>query len=117
MHTLLFYQIHSVLVNASVWEQTLKSFSWRVDVRTKTRYLDELNQPSAIVELKLGPATTEQVHIDEILMQNYAAKTIMELSIATICCPLAVHVTYKQCIRTIIIMTSPDFPGIRGCSV
>ena len=29
-------------------------------MRTKGRHLDQLNQPSAIVEMKLGPASTEK---------------------------------------------------------
>jgi len=35
----------------------MKSLNWRIDVCTKARHLDELNQPTAIVEMKLEVTT------------------------------------------------------------
>lgn len=54
-------QIHERLVASCVWDQQLKGVNWRVDVRTKARYLEQLNQASAIVEMKLGPAESDLV--------------------------------------------------------
>lgn len=54
-------QIHERLVAGCVWDRHLKGVSWRVDVRTRARYLEQLNQPTGIVEMKLGPAESESV--------------------------------------------------------
>lgn len=48
-------------MTGSVWDNSLKDLSWRVDVRTKARYIEQLNQPSAIVEMKLGEASDDKV--------------------------------------------------------
>ena len=59
--SVLFMQIHERLVAGCVWDRHLKGVSWRVDVRTRARYLEQLNQPTGIVEMKLGPAESESV--------------------------------------------------------
>lgn len=46
-------KIHETLVKDCVWDNQLKNVSWRIDVCTKSRHLEQLNQPSAIVEMKL----------------------------------------------------------------
>ena len=54
-------QIHERLVAGCVWDKHLKGVSWRIDVRTRARYLEQLNQPTGIVEMKLGPAESDSV--------------------------------------------------------
>ena len=45
--------------------------SWRVDVQSKARHINQLNQPSAIVEMKLGSAHTDTVReIDPVILFN-----------------------------------------------
>ncbi|XP_065884501.1 COMM domain-containing protein 1-like [Dysidea avara] len=46
-------KIHDTLVKDSTWDNQMKSLNWRIDVCTKARHLDQLNQPTAIVEMKL----------------------------------------------------------------
>ena len=46
-------QIHDTLVKGCVWDNEMKSINWRIDVCTKSRHLEQLNQPSAVVEMKL----------------------------------------------------------------
>ena len=36
-----------------MWGNHLDSFSWRIDVKTKARHLDQLSQPTAIMEMKV----------------------------------------------------------------
>uniref|UniRef100_A0A4W3GKK1 COMM domain-containing protein 1 n=1 Tax=Callorhinchus milii TaxID=7868 RepID=A0A4W3GKK1_CALMI len=47
-------KIRESLVNQSRWENSLKSLSWRVDLKSQSRHLDQINAPVAIVELELG---------------------------------------------------------------
>ena len=52
-------QIHNQLVSKSMWGHKLKQVSWRVDVKTKARHIDQLNQPTAILELQLGKESSK----------------------------------------------------------
>ena len=54
-------QIHQRLVEQSMWGQRLKGVSWRIDVKTKGRHIDQLNQPTAIMEMQLGKDGSEKV--------------------------------------------------------
>ena len=56
-----FMQIHQRLVEQSTWGNKVKGISWRVDVRTKTKEIDQLNQASAIVEMQLGTDQNKNV--------------------------------------------------------
>ena len=47
-------QIHQQLVEQNLWGNRLKAFSWRIDVKTKARHIEQLNQPTAIMELQLS---------------------------------------------------------------
>ena len=54
--------VHEALVKAASWNNKLDSMSWRLDVLTKSRHVDELSNPAAIVELKIEkifPAATD----------------------------------------------------------
>ncbi|XP_003382677.1 PREDICTED: COMM domain-containing protein 1-like [Amphimedon queenslandica] len=54
-------KIHEQLSAQAVWDSQLKAINWRVDVQSKARHIDQLNQPSAIVEMKIGKSCTEEV--------------------------------------------------------
>lgn len=43
----------------------MKSINWRIDVCTKSRHLEQLNQPSAVVEMKLE--VNNLVHVSIVL--------------------------------------------------
>ena len=47
-------KIHETLVQQCLWDNTLKSLSWRIDVKAQTRNLEHINTPTAIVEMQLG---------------------------------------------------------------
>ena len=64
IHVIAFlFQIHQHLIESNMWGSHLESFSWRIDVKTKARHLDQLNQPTAIMELKLKSNLEEKVPI------------------------------------------------------
>ncbi|XP_065843947.1 COMM domain-containing protein 1-like [Oscarella lobularis] len=46
-------KIHDALVKGSTWDNRLKGFSWRIDVKSKAKHLVDINQATAIVELEL----------------------------------------------------------------
>lgn len=50
-------KVHESLRQESQWNNVLKDFTWRVDVKTKVMAdtKAELNEPSAIVQLAIGP--------------------------------------------------------------
>lgn len=45
--------VHEALVKAASWNNKLDSVSWRLDVLTRSRHVDELSNPAAIVEMKI----------------------------------------------------------------
>uniref|UniRef100_A0A8C2SNS6 COMM domain-containing protein 1 n=2 Tax=Coturnix japonica TaxID=93934 RepID=A0A8C2SNS6_COTJA len=47
-------KIHESLVNQSCWDNTLKNMNWRVDLKSQSRHVDQINTPVAIVEMELG---------------------------------------------------------------
>ncbi|CAI8013435.1 COMM domain-containing protein 1 [Geodia barretti] len=53
-------KVHEQLVKKSVWGDRLKQVSWRVDVKTKSRHIDQINTPTGIIELQLGKEDSEK---------------------------------------------------------
>eukprot|EP01120_Amphizonella_sp_Union-15-10_P014983 TRINITY_DN750_c0_g1_i1.p1 TRINITY_DN750_c0_g1~~TRINITY_DN750_c0_g1_i1.p1 ORF type:complete len:187 (+),score=38.79 TRINITY_DN750_c0_g1_i1:82-642(+) len=48
-------KVHDALRSRSRWNNSLKKFSWRIDVKTKTKNSKEnLNDPIAIIEMAIG---------------------------------------------------------------
>ncbi|KAM6298463.1 COMM domain-containing protein 1 isoform 2-T2 [Aegotheles albertisi] len=47
-------KIHESLINRSRWDNALKNMSWRVDLKSQSRHIDQINTPVAIVEMELG---------------------------------------------------------------
>ncbi|XP_048791009.1 COMM domain-containing protein 1 isoform X1 [Lagopus muta] len=47
-------RIHESLVNQSRWDNVLKNMNWRVDLKSQSRHVDQINTPVAIVEMELG---------------------------------------------------------------
>ena len=42
----------------NTWGNTLKSLSWRIDIKSQAKHIDQLNTPTAIVEVQVGPSNT-----------------------------------------------------------
>ncbi|XP_042652108.1 COMM domain-containing protein 1-like isoform X2 [Tyto alba] len=47
-------KIHESLINQSRWDNVLKNMNWRVDLKSQSRHVDQINTPVAIVEMELG---------------------------------------------------------------
>ena len=56
-------QIHQQLVEQNLWGNRLKAFSWRIDVKTKARHIEQLNQPAAIMELQLSASSKDSSEV------------------------------------------------------
>lgn len=53
--------MHETLRKESQWNNALKDFTWRIDVKTKVMQdtKQDLNEPAAIVQLAIGPYRDE----------------------------------------------------------
>ncbi|XP_078000817.1 COMM domain-containing protein 1-like [Glandiceps talaboti] len=58
-------KIHESIVSQSTWNNTLKNVSWRIDLKTQARHIDQLHAPTAIVELQLanGQEKTKETEV------------------------------------------------------
>ena len=63
-------QVHEQQVKKSVWGDRLKQMSWRVDIKTKSRHIDQLNTPTGIIELQLGKEEEEKVYRWRLIMSK-----------------------------------------------
>ncbi|XP_041467943.1 COMM domain-containing protein 1-like [Lytechinus variegatus] len=54
-------KIHEKVVSQSIFGNTLKDVSWRIDIKSQAKHIDQINMPTAIVELKLA----DNSHIDK----------------------------------------------------
>ena len=57
----------------NLWGSRLKGFSWRVDVKTKARDIEQLNQPTAIMEMQLdrGTLMVSVVRILQLILKKH----------------------------------------------
>ncbi len=46
-------QIHSRIVRSCTWNNHLKQFSWRVDMKAASKNVTEINEPIAILEFDI----------------------------------------------------------------
>ena len=62
-HTLYLYlsQIHQRLIESGTWGSKLKEFSWRIDVKTKAKHIEQLNTPTSIMELQVESEDRDEV--------------------------------------------------------
>ncbi|XP_062427428.1 COMM domain-containing protein 1 [Rhea pennata] len=52
-------KIRESLINQSRWDNVLKNMNWRVDLKSQSRHIDQINTPVAIVEMELGKSGQE----------------------------------------------------------
>ena len=52
-------KIHDVMVQKSSWNNKLKDVSWRIDLKSQGRHLQQINTPVAIVEMQLENRSAE----------------------------------------------------------
>jgi hypothetical protein len=46
-------KIHDALVAATSWNNSLKCVNWRIDVKSQSKNIDQLNIPTAIMEFQV----------------------------------------------------------------
>ncbi|KAM9066522.1 COMM domain-containing protein 1 isoform X1 [Sarcophilus harrisii] len=86
-------KIKESLINQSRWENSLKTMNWRVDLKSQSKHLDQINVPVAIVELELGKSGQESeclcLELDEVKLNQILKKlTEVEDSINTLANPV-----------------------------
>lgn len=57
-------KIHDTLVSKTNWNNSLKQVSWRIDVKSQSKSAENINEPSAIVELQIENPEESQVHYE-----------------------------------------------------
>jgi len=50
-------KVRELIRTKSNWNNSLLDFQWRIDVKSRTKNVPEINEPTAIVELKIGNTT------------------------------------------------------------
>lgn len=48
-------KIHEAVISRTTWNNTIKQMSWRIDIKSQSRHVDQINAPTAIMELQIGP--------------------------------------------------------------
>jgi hypothetical protein len=51
-------KIHDSLVQKASWNNKFKDVSWRIDLKTQARHIDQINTPVAIIEMQIENAST-----------------------------------------------------------
>ncbi len=66
-----------------MWGNQLDSFSWRIDLKTKARHVEQLNEPIAIMEVKLSGDKTKVSVYDFLLVKEKKHNTLLCSEIPT----------------------------------
>jgi len=74
-----YLQIHKAIVSKTVWNNDLREFSWRIDVKSNSKNIPDINEPTAIIRLSLKnqDKVSDVVHCE--LDRNGLDKVIAEL--------------------------------------
>ena len=71
-------KIHDVLVQRSSWNNRLKDISWRIDLKSQGRHLQQINTPVAIVEMQVEKRSTEnKVEYYYFIFKNFLIVSIL----------------------------------------
>mmetsp|Transcript_2210 Transcript_2210/g.2763 ORF Transcript_2210/g.2763 Transcript_2210/m.2763 type:complete len:185 (+) Transcript_2210:43-597(+) len=72
-------KIHKAIVSKTVWNNDLREFSWRIDVKSNSKNIPDINEPTAIIRLSLKnqDKVSDVVHCE--LDRNGLDKVIAEL--------------------------------------
>ncbi|XP_062912131.1 COMM domain-containing protein 1 isoform X2 [Mobula hypostoma] len=73
-------KIRECLINQNKWENCLRNFSWRVDLKTQSKHLDQINTPVALVELELGKNDQESEFLCLELNENKVNQLLKKLT-------------------------------------
>ena len=47
-------KIHEAVISRTTWNNTIKQMSWRIDIKSQAKHIDQINVPTAIMELQIG---------------------------------------------------------------
>ncbi|XP_062621896.1 COMM domain-containing protein 1-like [Saccostrea cucullata] len=64
-------KIHDTLVSKTNWNNTLKKVSWRIDVKSQAKNTENMNEPTAIVELQIeNPQESQKADVVQFEMDE-----------------------------------------------
>eukprot|EP01118_Nematostelium_gracile_P010347 TRINITY_DN3553_c0_g1_i1.p1 TRINITY_DN3553_c0_g1~~TRINITY_DN3553_c0_g1_i1.p1 ORF type:complete len:145 (-),score=44.56 TRINITY_DN3553_c0_g1_i1:15-449(-) len=70
-------KVHERLVNESTWNNRLEKLSWRIDSKTKSRKVNEMNELTSIVEMKLASSEKKQSEVVRFEMTQDQLKKVL----------------------------------------
>ncbi|XP_033734449.1 COMM domain-containing protein 1-like [Pecten maximus] len=72
-------KIHDSLVVNTNWNNSLKQVSWRIDVKSQSKNVDQINEPTAIMELQLqGGGNTKNTEVVQFEMDENKLMTVLQ---------------------------------------
>ncbi|KAL4238894.1 Copper metabolism (Murr1) domain containing 1 [Mactra antiquata] len=71
-------KIHEAVIARSTWNNTLKNVSWRIDIQSQARHIDQINAPTAIMELKLGPNDSKNSEVVRFEMDEERLNNVLQ---------------------------------------
>ncbi|XP_072030848.1 COMM domain-containing protein 1-like [Amphiura filiformis] len=69
-------KIHESMVAKNTWGNTLKSLSWRIDIKSQAKHIDQLNTPTAIVELQIAESQASDKEADVVRFEMDEEKLV-----------------------------------------
>ncbi|XP_076441562.1 COMM domain-containing protein 1-like [Babylonia areolata] len=57
-------KIHDSIISQTMWGNTLQKVSWRIDLQSQSRHVNEINAPTAIMELQIGDSLQREKAAD-----------------------------------------------------
>ena len=55
-------KIHDSVIAQNTWNSTLKSVNWRIDIKSQAKHIDQINTPTAIMELQIANHNDKKVN-------------------------------------------------------
>ncbi|XP_069109621.1 COMM domain-containing protein 1-like [Argopecten irradians] len=71
-------KIHDTLVVNTNWNNGLKQVSWRIDVKSQSKNVDQINEPTAIMELQLQGGSTKNTEVVQFEMDENKLLSVLQ---------------------------------------
>ncbi|XP_071791197.1 COMM domain-containing protein 1-like [Asterias amurensis] len=85
-------KIHNSIVAKCTWGNKLKGMSWRIDIKSQAKHIEQINTPTAIVELQIAEQNSDQepdvvrFEMDEVKLAKITKDLdVMEEQLAAYC--------------------------------
>lgn len=62
-------KIHESIISETMWGNTLQKVSWRIDLKSQARHVNEINSPTAIMELHISDSLEKDKAADIVLFE------------------------------------------------